>query len=54
MDFLLTILPIGFLIYLMTKKEPWPSHTRLPFAATVYLLVLARFRLDPNLVKRRL
>jgi lactate permease len=51
MDFLLTILPIGFLIYVMTKKEPWPSHISLPFAATlVYLLVLVRFRLDPNLV----
>ena len=48
-DFLLTILPIGFLIYVMTKKEPWPSDISLPFAATlVYLLVLVRFRLDPQ------
>ena len=53
-DFLLTILPIGFLIYVMTKKEPWPSHISLPFAATlVYLLFLAS-ALTPNLIKRRL
>ncbi|HEX2661508.1 MAG TPA: L-lactate permease [Candidatus Acidoferrum sp.] len=51
MDFLLAILPIGFLIYVMTKKKPWPSHISLPFAAIlVYVLVLAHARLDPNLV----
>ena len=51
MDFLLAILPVGFLIYVMTKKEPWPSHTSLPLAAMlVYLLVLIHSRLDPNLV----
>jgi lactate permease len=51
MDFLLAILPIGFLIYAMTKKKPWPSHISLPFAATlVYLLVLVHSRFDPNLV----
>src|SRR5215469_15044749 len=51
MDFLLAILPIGFLICVMTKKESWPSYISLPFAAAlVYLLVLVRFRLDPNLV----
>ena len=51
MDFLLAILPIGFLIYVMTKKRPWPSHVSLPFAAVlVYLLVLVRSRFDPNLV----
>jgi lactate permease len=51
MDFLLAILPIGILIYVMTKKESWPSHISLPFAsALVYLLVLGRSRLDPNLV----
>ncbi len=51
MDFLLAILPIGFLIFVMTKKEAWPSHVSLPFAATlVYLLALVHFRLDPNLV----
>jgi lactate permease len=51
MDFLLAILPIGILIYVMTKKESWPSHISLPFAAAlVYLLVLGRSRLDPNLV----
>src|SRR5215469_14912345 len=51
MDFLLAILPIGFLIYVMTKRKSWPSHVALPFAATlVYLLVLIHSRLDPNLV----
>ena len=51
MDFLLAILPIVFLIYVMTKKRPWPSHISLPFAAIlVYLLVLIRSRFDPNLV----
>jgi lactate permease len=51
MDFLLAILPICILIYVMTKKKSWPSHVSLPFAAAlVYLLVLVRSRLDPNLV----
>src|SRR5215813_11018733 len=51
MDFFLAILPIGFLLYVMTKKDPWPSHTSLPFAAIlVYLLVLIHSQLDPNLV----
>jgi len=51
MDFLLAILPLCFLIYVMTKKAPWPSHISLPVTATlVYLLVLVRFQLDPNLV----
>jgi len=51
MDFLLAILPIGILIYLMTKRKSWPSHISLPFAAAlVYVLVLVRSRLDPNLV----
>lgn len=51
MDFLLAILPIVCLIYVMTKKNPWPSHISLPFAAAlVYLLVLIHARLDPNLV----
>jgi lactate permease len=51
MDFLLAILPIGFLIYVMTKRKPWPSHVSLLFAAAlVYLLVLVHSRLDPNLV----
>ena len=51
MDFLLAILPIGFLIYVMTKKEGWPSHISLPFAAAlVYLVVLIHSRFDPNLV----
>jgi len=51
MDFLLAVLPIGFLIYVMTKKKSWPSHISLPFAAIlVYLLVLVHSRLDPNLV----
>ena len=51
MDFLLAILPISFLIYVMTKKKSWPSHISLPFAAVlVYLLVLVHSRLEPNLV----
>src|SRR5215467_10313778 len=51
MDFFLAILPICFLIYVMTKKKAWPSHISLPFAAAlVYLLVLVHSRLDPNLV----
>ena len=35
MDFVLAILPIGFLICVMTKKESWPSYISLPFAATL-------------------
>src|SRR5262244_2929596 len=51
MDFLLAILPIGVLIYVMTKKKSWPSHISLPFAAAlVYLLVLVHSQLDANLV----
>jgi lactate permease len=51
MDFLLAILPIVILIYVMTKKNSWPSHISLPCgAALVYLLVLIRSRLDSNLV----
>jgi lactate permease len=51
MDFLLAILPIGLLIYVMTKKKSWPSHISLPLAATlVYLIALVHSRLDPNLV----
>ena len=51
MDFFLAILPIGVLIYVMTKKKSWPSHISLPFAAIlVYLLVLIHSRFDPNLV----
>jgi lactate permease len=35
----------------MTKRKSWPSYISLPFgAALVYLLVLVRARLDPNLV----
>jgi len=50
MDFFLAILPIACLIFVMTKKESWPSHISLPFAATlVYLLVLIHARFDPNL-----
>ena len=51
MDFVLAILPISFLIFVMTKKAAWPSHVSLPCAAIlVYLLVLVHSRLDPNLV----
>src|SRR5262249_47157134 len=55
MDFLLAILPIVILMYVMTKKKPWPSHVSLPFAAALaYLLVLVHSRLDPNLVNATL
>ena len=51
MNFLIAILPIAFLIYVMTKKKSWPSHISLPFAAIlVYVLVLVHSGLDPNLV----
>jgi lactate permease len=51
MDFLLAILPIGFLICVMTKKRSWPSQISLPVAAVlVYFLVLVHSRFDPNLV----
>jgi lactate permease len=51
MDFILAILPVGCLIYVMTKKNSWPSHISLPFAAfLVYLIVLVHSRFDPNLV----
>src|SRR5215470_17734568 len=51
MDFLLAALPIAFLIYVMTKRESWPSQRSLPAAAAVvYFLVLVHSRLDANLV----
>ena len=51
MDFLLAVLPIAFLIYVMTKRDSWPSHKSLPVvAALVYFLVLVHSRLDANLV----
>jgi L-lactate permease len=51
MDFLLAILPIAVLIYVMTKKRPWPSQINLPLAAAlVYFITLVHFRPDPNLV----
>src|SRR6516164_7574649 len=41
MNFLIAILPIAFLIYVMTKKKSWPSHISLPFAAIlVYATVV--------------
>ena len=40
MDFLLAILPIGILIYVMTKRNSWPSHVSLPFDA---------FSIDPDI-----
>jgi lactate permease len=51
MDFLLAVLPIALLIYVMTKRNSWPSHRSLPVVATlVYFLVLVHSRLDANLV----
>src|SRR5215470_660786 len=55
MDFVLAILPVAFLIYVMTKKNSWPSHISLPFAAAlVYLVVLVHSRFDANLVNATL
>jgi hypothetical protein len=49
MDFFLAILPIGFLIYVMTKKQSWPSHLALPIAAgVVYVPVLLHAGLNPK------
>jgi lactate permease len=51
MDFFLAILPIVVLIYVMTKRRPWPSQISLPVAAAlVYFLSLVHFRFDANLV----
>lgn len=51
MDFFLAILPIAALVFVMTKKKPWPSHRSLPLAAAlVYVIVLIHARLDPVLV----
>jgi lactate permease len=51
MDLLLAILPIAFLIYVMTKKKSWPSHISVPFAAILaYLIVVVQSRFEPNLV----
>ena len=51
MDFFLAVLPIAILVWVMTKKQPWPSHVVLPFAAgLVYFIILTYFHHDPNLV----
>jgi len=51
LDFILAALPIGLLVYWMTKKEGMPSNRALPLAAlTLYLLLLAYFGLGPLLV----
>ena len=51
LDFLLAILPVVFLIHVMTKNRPWPSHISLPCAAgLVYLIVLVWSRLDLRLI----
>ena len=51
MDVLLSLLPIVLLIYLMIKKNPWPSYTALPACTLLlYLLKLIYFKSDPHLV----
>ena len=51
MDVFLSILPIVLLIFLMVKKNPWPSYAALPFcAALLYFIKLIYFKSDPQLV----
>ncbi len=47
----LSIFPLVFLIYLMTKKNSVPSNVALPLTAfVVYLIQLVYFRSNPNLM----
>lgn len=42
--------PVAVLIFLMVKRNPWPSYKALPFAALLlYLIKLVVFRSDPNI-----
>lgn len=51
LDFILAALPIGLLVYWMTKKNGMPSNRALPLAAlSLYLLLLEYFGLGPLLV----
>lgn len=50
LDFIMAAAPIVILIYLMVKKNSWPSYVALPFAALlVYAVKLIYFDSDPNL-----
>jgi len=51
LDFILAALPIGLLVYWMTKKDGMPSNRALPLAALLlYLLLLGYFGVGPFLV----
>lgn len=51
LDVLIAIVPLVFLIYLMTKKNSVPSNVALPVTAgVVYFIHLIYFRSDPNLI----
>jgi lactate permease len=51
LDFIMAVAPIVILIYLMVKKNSWPSYVALPFAALlVYGVTLIYFETDPNLI----
>ncbi|MCF7791922.1 MAG: L-lactate permease [Victivallales bacterium] len=51
MSVFLSILPIALLIFLMVKKNPWPSFAALPFcAALLYFIKLIYFKSSPEIV----
>ena len=51
MNTFMSIMPIGILIYIMTKKKPLPSYKALPaVAGLLYFLKLTYFSADPNQV----
>jgi lactate permease len=50
LDFIMAVAPIVILIYLMVKRNSWPSYIALPFAAfLVYGVKMIYFDADPNL-----
>jgi lactate permease len=51
LDLLLAALPIGLLVYWMTKKQSVPSNRALPLAALLlYAILLVHFSIGPRLV----
>ena len=51
MNVVFSILPIVLLIFLMVKKNPWPSYVALPFCTVLlYFTKLIYFKSDPHLV----
>jgi len=51
MNIFISVFPIVFLVYLMTKKNPLPSYQALPsVACLLYFLKLTYFASDPNLL----